>query len=130
MRANVLFDDDDYIICFKQASDGDYELPDMNLGCINCYHLVDGEIVLDQEKADSVLTENNNRNEIQILQKKLNNTDYIVARAFEEVLSLNNPLTFVADIIKIMVKYSAEYKTQLVERKTWRARIEELQGGK
>ena len=67
--------------------------------------------------------------EITELQAKLTETDYIVSRAFEEVMSLTNPITWVADVIKIMIKYSAKYREVIANRKSWRERIEELRNG-
>ncbi len=130
MKYIIITDENDYIVSMYEDPEG-IELPeDFDFSFIGCYQLIDDEIILDEEKLTEIEEEDEKNAEILDLQTKLNDSDYIVVRAFEEVMSLNNPLTFVADIIKIMVKYSAEYKTQLAERKTWRARIEELQGGK
>lgn len=72
----------------------------------------------EQKKADN--------KEIAELQQKLNETDYIMARWVEELISLDNPLTWVADVIKINLAYSKKYAETLKNRKTWRERIEEL----
>lgn len=74
----------------------------------------------EQKKADE--------EEISELEQKLNETDYIIARWGEEIVSLTNPVTWVADVIKINVKYAREYKEALANRKAWRERIEELRG--
>ena len=130
MKYIIITDENDYIVSMYEDPEG-IELPeDFDFSFIGCYKLIDNEIVLDEDKLTEIEEEEEKNAEILVLQNKLNNSDYIVVRAFEDVMSLNNPLTFVADVIKIMVKYSAQYKEQLVERKTWRERIEELQGGK
>ena len=64
--------------------------------------------------------------EIADLEQKLNETDYIIARWGEEIVSLDNPITWIADVIKINVKYAKEYKEAFANRKVWRERIEEL----
>lgn len=74
----------------------------------------------EQKKADE--------EEISELEQKLNETDYIIARWGEEIVSLTNPVTWVADVIKINIKYVREYKEALANRKAWRERIEELRG--
>ena len=131
MRCNIVFDDDYNIVSIKCAINGEYILPDnFDFSHINCYHIVrDGEnyeFILDEDKVEETNQQNANSNEIEDLQKKLNNSDYIIAQAFEEVLALNNPLTFVTDIIRIMVRYSTQYAEMLANRREWRNRIEEL----
>ena len=73
-----------------------------------------------QKKADQT--------EIDTLKDLLAQTDYIMAEWGEEIISLDNPLTWVADVIKINLKYIKQYKQVLSNRKTWRARIKELEG--
>ena len=105
----------------------DYDLTD---GKIHAYKLGKNCLIFDQNEWERILAdrqEKADQAEVKDLKQKLNDTDYIIARAFEEVLALNNPVTFVADTIKIMVKYSKMYKDTLAERKVWRARIEELE---
>ena len=64
--------------------------------------------------------------EIESLKESLAQTDYIVAEAFENVLSLDNPVTFISDFIKILLQYNSKYATVIANRKIWRDRIEEL----
>lgn len=100
------------------------------------YKLGKDKLIFDEEHYKELLNKYNieeNEKEIASLKIKLTETDYIVSRAFEEVMALSNPLTWVADVIKIMVKYSSKYKDVIKNRSTWRKRIEELQnqnGGK
>ena len=127
MRANITFDVDGYAINFAQALDGKYELPlTFDIDFLRCYHLVDNELVLDEEKKASAVEEEEKQIEINDLQNKLNGTDYIIARTFEEIMALDNPLTFIADFIKILKNFKSKYAEQLENRKTWRERIEEL----
>ena len=98
----------------------------------NCYYIVrdedNYEFVLDEEKVAEVNQKTSDSNEIEDLQKKLNETDYIFAKYCEELLSLNNPLTWVTDVIKLNVKYMQLYAETIKNRKQWRERIEELGG--
>ena len=128
MRANITFDVNGYAINFAQALDGQYELPlTFDIDFLRCYHLVDNELTLDEEKKASALEEEEKQVEISDLQSKLNGTDYIIARTFEEIMALDNPLTFIADFIKILKSFKSKYAEQLKNRKAWRERIEELQ---
>ena len=127
MKCNVNLDDEGYVLRIKTASDGEYELPDdLDLSCISCYRLVKGSFVADEEKMAQIRLADQAKNEIESLSKKLQETDYIIARTFEEVMALDNPLTFVSDTIKIIVNNSKKCQELLALRKSWRARIEEL----
>lgn len=128
MRANITFDENGYAINFAQALDGQYELPlTFDIDFLRCYHIVDNELTLDEEKKASAVEEEEKQVEINDLQNKLNGTDYIIARTFEEIMALDNPLTFIADFIKILKSFKSKYAEQLENRKAWRERIEELQ---
>ena len=127
MKANLTLDQNNYILTLKTAIDGEYDVPDdINLDFINCYQLVDGEFVFDEDKYNEVKGQDDVNEEIEDLEKKLNSTDYIIARWGEELVSLDNPLTWIADVISINRKYRNMYLEALRNRKIWRARIEEL----
>lgn len=109
----------------------DLDKYDLSNDRIYAYKLGKNELIFDEEKYKEICDEKQekeNQKEISTLKQFLNDTDYIIARAYEEVLTLNNPLTFVADVIKIQIKYSKQYKDKLAERVKARKRIEELGG--
>ena len=96
---------------------------------IHAYKLGKNELIWDQSKYDAILAEKQkeaDEAEIADLEQKLNGTDYIIARWGEEIISCQNPVTWVADVVKINIKYLKEYKETFANRKAWRARIEEL----
>ena len=129
MKANLTLDQNNYILTMKTAIDGEYEVPDdINLDFINCYQLVDGEFVFDETKYEEIKHQDDVNDEIEDLEKKLNETDYIIARWGEELVALDNPLTWITDVIRINNKYRQMYLKALLDRKIWRARIEELRG--
>lgn len=100
---------------------------------LNAYKFIDGVLELDEnKKAELIKQEEQTAKETEILEleQALNRTDYIMARMMEEIMALNNPLTFISDMIKIFVSYGTKYKDTLADRKTWRERIEELKNGK
>lgn len=130
MRARIEFDENNYIKHFvTDWMDGNYEVDDgFEFEYMTCYHLVDGQIVLDEVKKQEQITQYNNEEEIIRLETLLDDSDYIVARCFEEIMALDNKLTFIADFIGIVAKYATQYKDAIAQRKQWRARIEELKG--
>ena len=94
------------------------------------YKLGKNKLILDEDEWKRISDEEEKKKdfkEIDSLKSFLYETDYIISRAFEEVLALNNPLTYVTDVIKIQIKYTKQYKDALADRVKARARIEELE---
>ena len=129
MRVSIEFNDLGYIRSLWSDPNGEYEIDEnsFNFDYVDCYHLVGNELVFDEVKKHLDIENDNRINEIYDLKQKLNNTDYIFARCFEEIMALDDKLTFIVDFIKIIVKYSLKYKEIIFERKEWRNRIEELE---
>lgn len=113
---------------FVELNLEDYDLSD---GRLYAYKLGKNRLIWDENKWQQILDERQEKadqKEISVLKEKLNETDYIMARWGEELISLTNPLTWIADVIKINIKYATMYKDALANRKKWRERIEELGG--
>lgn len=94
------------------------------------YKLGKNKLIFDSTEWEAISKEAEKKKdfkEIDELKSFLYETDYIISRAFEEVLALNNPITYVADVIKIQIKYSKQYAEALANRVKARNRIEELQ---
>lgn len=128
----VNVDSNGYVLSISHTANDNIELDldKLNLKYLNAYKLVDGKLYLDEEVYNILVAEEEQREkdeEIADLESKLNRTDYIMAEMTEEFLSLSNPLTFVADVIKILADYKSRYKDVLSNRKAWRERIEELE---
>ncbi len=130
-KYKLILDENGYIKGFYTVEE-DYdfvgqmsEFPEACDGWTKC---VNGELIVDEEKKQEILENIAKNTEILDLERNLDSTDYIMARMMEEVMALNNPLTFIADFIKILANYNTKYKETLANRKTWRARIEELKG--
>lgn len=135
MKYTVNLDENNYVLSIANTPNDNIELDltDIDLPHLNAYQLLDSELVLDEVKLNELIQEEHQRevnDEIFDLEQKLNSTDYIMARMLEEIMALDKPLTFIADMIKIFVDYGKKYKTQLANRKSWRERIEELKNGK
>lgn len=127
MTARLVFNEEGYIELFFIGEEG-YTLPkDFDLRYVYCYHLVDGQIVLDESRKAAQIEKEMSQIEIEDLKKKLSGTDFIFIRELEEIGALDNPVTFITDLIKIMKSYSTTYKDVIANRKVWRERIEELE---
>jgi len=108
----------------------DLDLSEVDMEYLNAYQLINNALILNQEKYDEIKAQEQEaakQTEISELKKNLSDTDWIFSKELEEITSLSNPLTFVADVIKILVNYATVYKDTIAQRKVWRARIEELE---
>lgn len=135
MKYTVSTDENNYVLYIANTPFDNIELDltGIDLSHLNAYQLLDNELVLDEVKLNELIAQEHQHEvdyEIFDLEQKLNSTDYIMARMLEEIMALDKPLTFIADMIKIFVSYGQKYKTQLTNRKSWRERIEELRNGK
>ena len=127
MRADIIFENN-YIKSLKSSPTGAYELPqDFDMEVFSCYYLDGTELVLDITKANNVKQVDSAHARISTLKKYLADTDYIMAESWEEIMGLSNPLTWVADVIKITLKYTQQYATVISNRKAWRKEIENLE---
>ena len=112
---------------FVELNLEDYNLED---GRLFAYKLGKNRLIWDEKKWQDILADRQNkadREEVKELKQKLYETDYIISRWGEEIVALNNPLTWITDVIKINLKYSTYYAQTIADRKRWRERIEELE---
>lgn len=135
MKYTVNLDENNYVLSIASTPNDNIELDltGIDLSHLNAYQLLDNELVLDEVKLNELIAQEHQHevdDEIFDLEQKLNSTDYIMAKMLEEIMALDKPLTFIADMIKIFVSYAKKYKIQLANRKSWRERIEELKNGK
>lgn len=135
MKYTVFLDGRGYVTNITQTGHDYVELNlddyDFSNGRKRAYRLGRNELIFDEQEYQRILkAEQKQKDEAEIaeLEQKLNETDYIIARWGEEIVSLSNPVTWIADVIKINLKYSKQYAEALKNRKEWRARIEELRG--
>lgn len=133
MKYTVFLDGRGYVTNITQTGHDYVELNledyDFSNGRKRAYRLGKNKLIFDEEEYKRILDSQQkeaDEKEIADLEQKLNDTDYIIARWGEEIVALSNPLTWVADVVKINIKYAAQYKEVLQNRKIWRERIEEL----
>lgn len=132
MLYTVNTDINNYVLSLSHTDHDNIELnlEELELNYLSAYKLIDNILVLDEVKKAKLIEQEEQTakdENIKELKSYLKDTDYITARAFEEVMALNNPLTFIADMIAILVKYSTQYKDVIAQRKIVRAEIEELE---
>lgn len=131
MLYTVNVDNNDFVLSIAHTSKDNIEIDmeSLDMLYLNAYQLIGNKLVMNQDKKAEIDAERNEQakqTEIESLKKSLADTDYIVSETFENVLALDNPVTFISDFIKIMVQFNSKYATVIANRKVWRDRIEEL----
>lgn len=131
MLYTVNVDKNDYVLSIAHTSKDNIEIniTELDLFYLNAYQLIGNKLVMNQDRKAEIDAERNEeakQTEIESLKKSLADTDYIVSETFENVLALDNPVTFISDFIKIMVQFNSKYATVIANRKIWRDRIKEL----
>lgn len=127
MTARLVFNEEGYIERFFIGEEGLTLPEDFDIRYVYCYHLVDGQLVLDESRKAAQIEKEMNKIEIEELKKQLSSTDFIFIQELEEISALDNPISFISDLIKILKSYTSTYKDVIADRKTWRDRIKELE---
>ena len=128
MKYSFTLDKDGYILMLKKDEDGiEFNPHSIDLSYLNCYKVVDDKVVLDEEKKNLIDSDTEKALEIAELKEYLVSTSDVDNDFIEQLFSLNNPLTFVSDLISLMSSYKTTYKTILSERKKARDRLKELE---
>lgn len=97
---------------------------------IHAYKLGKNELIFDPVRYEEIQKDKEHKadeKEISELKAYLYETDYITSRCFEEIMALDNRLTWIVDVLVITAKYSKQYREALARRVWARARIEELE---
>lgn len=133
MLYTVNIDMDGFILSVGHTKNDNTELDlnKMDLPHINAYKLSADGFVLDEQRLTELVQAEEQKakdDEIAQLKEMLNQTDYIMAETFESIMALNNPVTFIADFIKVLVDFKQQYSKAIEDRKLWRQRIKELEG--
>lgn len=81
MKYELILDENNYLIGFShtETEKDIYEIntSEMNLDFINCYKLVNDEIILDEEKYNRLINKNLKEHEMATLKQELSTYDYI-----------------------------------------------------
>lgn len=87
MLYKLILDENNYLEGFvHMANEEDvYELnaSEMKLDYLNCYKLVDNEIIFDEDKYNIAINKEAIRNEIASLKAELSSTDYQIIKCYE-----------------------------------------------
>lgn len=132
MLYTVTLNDENFIlsIAHTKSDNVELDLSGVDMKHLSAYQLTPEGLVLDEEKLAEMIAEEEQEvidEEITDLKQKLNATDYIMAETFEEIMSLDNSVTFIVDFIRIVKSFYQQYADVIAQRKAWRQRIKELE---
>ena len=128
MLYTINLDDNNYILSLSHTKNDNIEVDpeSLELKYLNAYQLIEGMPVLNEErKAELIANEEQKQKEEQIAEliRQLEATNDDMLDFVEQLCSLNNPLTFINDLIALMKNYSA----LVLARQHIRQEIKELQ---
>ena len=102
MKYKLILDENNYLQGFIHTNTEEdiYELnaSEMKLDYLNCYKLVDGEIIFDEEKYNALIDKKNVEEEINKLKEELNSTDYKIIKCSEYQLAQLEPPYDIAEL--------------------------------
>lgn len=132
MLYTVNKDKNGFILSIAHTPNDDTELDIsmLDLKYLNAYQIIDGIISLNEERKIELEAEEERKEkdmEIEQLKANLSATDYVISETFEDIMSLDNTVTFIVDFIRIVKQFSQNYADILANRKAWRQRIKELE---
>lgn len=131
-KYTLTLDKNNFILSIAHTENDNIELDisKINLRYLGAYQLIDGDIVLNEERKAEIIDEEEEADkqiEITELKEYLISTSDVANDFVEQLFSLTNPLTFVSDLISLMSLYKNTYKSILEQRKQARERIKELE---
>ena len=120
-------DKDNYILSIShtQNDNVNIDLSTLDLRYLNAYKYENSKIILDEKKKAQLIAEEEARekaDEIAELTEELESTNDDMLAFLEDLGSLNNPLTFISDLINLAKKYA----TLIATRKSIREQIAAL----
>ena len=127
MKYKVITDKDGFIQSVEKSDEGmELKLDQDMIMNLDCYKLVEGKIVMDSEKYEQKKADKQKSDRIAEIMNELDDTDYVQDEFINSLLSLNNPVTFIADMISLMNGVMKDYPNIIAKRKSLIAELKTL----
>ena len=132
MKYTINTDINNFVLSISHTKNDNIEITNLSeIGeYLTCCKVEGTELIIDETKKaeyDAAKTKEKIEERKSELHKLLNESDYLVARTFEQVMSCTNPLTFITDVIAIVTNFSAKYGDVIANRQTWRDELEAME---
>lgn len=126
-KYELIKNDEGFIISMIKSDKGiEVDVSKMDLAYLDCYYEKDGKVVLNEEHKAQMEADEQRQTRIHELETMLEESDGIITGMLDDIVALDNPLTFVSDFIKVLANYNSKYSALVADRKAWRAELEEL----
>ena len=135
MKYTINYDNEGFVLSISNTKNDSIEIDNLSeIGeYLNCCKVEGTKLIIDEtRKVEYEATKSKSATEERKaeLHKLLNESDYLVDRTFEQVMSCTNPLTFITDVIAIVTNFSAKYGDVIANRQTWRDELEAMEAAK
>lgn len=132
MKYTLNLDNDGFVLSIGHSIDDNVEIDNLyEIGeYLSCCKVEGKKLIIDtSKKAEYEAAKNKEKTEERKreLHKLLDESDYLVDRTFEQVMSCTNPVTFITDVIAIVTKFGTKYGDVIASRQTWRDELEKLE---
>lgn len=132
MLYTINFDDNNFVLSIGHTKNDNIDIDNLHeIGeYLQCCKVEGTKLVIDDtKKAEYEASKSKRATEERKaeLHKLLDESDYLVDRTFEQVMSCTNPVTFITDVIAIVTKFASKYGDVIANRQTWRDELEAME---
>ena len=132
MLYTINFDNNNYVLSISHTANDNVEIDNLlEVGeYLTCCKIEGNKLVIYENKKsehDAAKSKHTTEERKQELHRLLDESDYLVDRTFEQVMSCTNPVTFITDVIAIVTKFASKYGDVIANRQTWRDELEKLE---
>ena len=118
MKYEIKLDESGFIIGIMEDEKGIEVPPEIaSSDWLSVYQYKDGKFVFSQEKFNEITEFDNRQKRINEILDALVRTDYVQDDFINSLLSLTNPVTFITDLISLIVNTMKDYPSVIAERK-------------
>ena len=127
MKYELIKNDEGFIVSMIKSDKGiEVDVSKMDLAYLDAYYEKDGKVVLNEERKAQMVADEEKESRIHELETMLEESDGIITGMLDDIVALDNPVTFISDFIKVLANYNSKYSKLIADRKAWRSELEEL----
>ena len=126
-KYELIKNDEGFIVSMIKSDKGiEVDVSKMDLAYLDCYYEKDGKVILNEERKAQMVADEEKESRIHELETMLEESDGIITGMLDDIVALDNPVTFISDFIKVLANYNSKYSSLVADRKAWRSELEEL----
>ena len=126
-KYELIKNDEGFIVSMIKSDKGiEVDVSNMDLAYLDCYYEKDGKVILNEERKAQMIADEEKESRIHELETMLEESDGIITGMLDDIVALDNPVTFISDFIKVLANYNSKYSKLIADRKAWRSELEEL----